>query len=129
MANRTEWKEVVKPLTKRTLWDVCLFVSERTEKEVMKPIKLLGSECLNLEEKENFSPLLEETILTGVKTFDKLTYGKLKTERRFKYWFDKIIPNVIHKRSLNTGDLTTFRDLVYKIIENNKLSTTKAIGH
>lgn len=153
-ATRAEWKEVVKPTVKKTLWDVCLFLSERAEKEEIKPIKLLGNECLSsavfltlkknikkkgakveklrpstniseyLDDNDNFSPLLEEVTLTGVKTFEELTLGKLETERRFKYWIDKIIPNVIFKRPLDTGDLITFRDLVNRIIENNKLGTT-----
>ncbi|MDC6367220.1 hypothetical protein [Flagellimonas amphidinii] len=153
-ANRVEWKEVVKPTTEKTLWDVCLFISERAEKEEVKPIKLLGNECLSsavfltlkknlkikganvdnlrpstniseyLDNNDNFSPLLEEATLTGVRTFEELTYGKLETERRFKYWIDKIIPNVIYKRPLKTGNLVTFGDLVNRIIENNKLGTT-----
>ena len=153
-AKRAEWKEVVKPITEKTLWDVCLFISKRAEKEIIKPVKLLGNECLSsaafltlkknlkikganvdnlspstniseyLNNNHNFSPLLEEATLTGVRTFDKLTYGKLETERRFKYWIDKIIPNAIYKRPLKTGDLITFRDLVNSIIENNKLGTT-----
>jgi len=153
-AKRAEWKEVVKPITEKTLWDVCLFISKRAEKEIIKPVKLLENECLSsavfltlkknlkikganvdnlspstniseyLNNNDNFSPLLEEATLTGVRTFDELTYGKLETERRFKYWIDKIIPNVIYKRPLKTGDLITFRDLVNSIIENNKLGTT-----
>jgi hypothetical protein len=157
VAKKDEWKRVVKPLTKKTLFDVCIFISERAEKEIIKPIKILGRECLtsaifltlkkNLKRKGanvkelkpstniseylndygNFSPLLEEATLSGVKTFDELTYGKLETERKFKYWIDKLIPNIIYRRPLYTGDLITFRDLVNKIIENSKLGTTTCI--
>ncbi len=153
-AKSAEWKEIVKPITEKTLWDVCLFISKRAEKKRIKPMKLLGNECLSsavfltlkknlktkgarvdnlrpstniseyLDNNDNFSPLLEEATLTGVRTFDKLTYGKLETEGRFKYWIDKILPNVIYKRPLKTGSLVTFRDLVNRIIENNKLGTT-----
>lgn len=150
-ATRKEWERVVKPVREKTLWEVCLFISINANKEIIKPIKLLGKECLSsavfltlkknlkakganvenlrpstniseyLDNKDNFSPLLEEVTLTGVRTFDELTYGKLETKRRFKYWIGKLVANVIKKQPLDTGNLITFRDLVNKIIENNKL--------
>lgn len=157
-AKRKEWEEVVHPTTKKTLWDVCLFISNRAEKELINPIKLLGNECLSsavfltlkknlkakgvntgnlrpstnisefLDDKHNFSPLIEEVTRTGVRTFNNLTYGKLETERRFKYWIDKIIPNIICKQTLKTGELINFRDLVRTIIEGNKLGTINSLN-
>lgn len=53
--------------------------------------------------------------------FDKLEYEKIKSERRYKYWIDKVVSNLIYKRSLTAGEVITFRDLVQKIIENKKL--------
>lgn len=149
-AKRKEWKEVVTPESKRTLWDVCLFISEKAQKEIINPVRLLGNDCLSsavfltlkknmkrkganvdglrpstnisrfLDDDRNFSPLVEEATLTGGKTFETLTYGKVKTERRLKYWIDAFIPNVVFKTSLITGELVTFRDLVNRIMENEK---------
>lgn len=151
---REKWKTILKPEDKQTLGDLCDFLSTVAKKEIIKPVKRLGSECLsaaifltlkrNLKNKgvnvsdlrpstkivefldinENFSPLIEEVTLTGVKTFEKVEYGKLETERRFKYWIDKIFPNWVHRRPILTGDIYTFRDLVEKIMENEKLGIT-----
>lgn len=151
-----QWKTVLNPDDKQTLGNLCDFLSTVAEKEVIKPVKRLGKECLsatifltlkkNLKNKEvdvanlkpstkiaeflstyeNFSPLVEEVTLTGVKTFEKFEYGILQTERRFKYWIDKIFPNWVYKRPIHTGDIQTFRDLVEKIMENEKLGITSA---
>ncbi len=148
------WKTILNPDDKQTLGDLCDFLSTMAEKEIIKPVKRLGAECLSaavfltlkrnlrskgvnvrdlrpstkieefLEINENFSPLMEEVTLTGVKTFDKLEYGKLQTERRFKYWIDKIFPNWVYKRPIYSGDIQTFRDLIEKIIDNEKLGKT-----
>jgi hypothetical protein len=149
-----KWKTILNPDDKQTLGDLCDFLSTVAEKEIIKPIKRLGGECLsaaifltlkrNLKNKgvnvkdlrpstsieefldinENFSPLMEEVTLTGVKTFDKLEYGKLQTERRFKFWIDKIFPKWVYKRPIKTGDIHTFRDLVEKIMDDEKLGIT-----
>lgn len=146
-----EWDLVLNPDEKRTLGQLCDFLSTVARKESVKPIKRLGDECLSaaifltlkrnlmqkgvnvtdlrpstniqefLEVNKNFSPLMEEVTLTGVKTFDKLTYGKLQTERRFEYWIDKIFPSWVYRRPIHTGNLLTFRDLVEKIMDNEKL--------
>jgi hypothetical protein len=153
---RKKWDTVLNPGDKQTLGDLCDFLSTVAEKEIVKPLKRLGAECLsaaifltlkrNLKNKgvnvsdlrpstnievfldinDNFSPLIEEVTLTGVKTFDKLEYGKLQTERRFKYWIDKIFPNwVVYRRPIHTSDIQTFRDLVERIMENEKLGITE----
>jgi hypothetical protein len=151
---QSKWKKILNPDDKQTLGDLCNFLSTVAEKEIVKPIKRLGRECLsaaiflmlkrNLKSKgvnvtdlrpstkiqefldinENFSPLMEEVTLTGVKTFDTLEYGKLETERRFKYWIDKIFPNWVYRRPLYTGNIQTFRDLVERIMKNEKLNTS-----
>lgn len=143
------WKKVLVPEDERTLGDLCDFLSTVAEKEIVEPVTRLGKECLsaaifltlkkNLKSKgvdvsqlmpstdlapflaDNFSPLMEEITLTGVKTFDTLSYGELQTESRFKYWIDKILPHIIYKRPLNIGQIKTFRDLVERIMDNEKL--------
>lgn len=152
-----KWNAILEPDDKQTLGDLCDFLSSVAEKEIVKPVRRLGAECLsaaifltlkrNLKNKgvnvtelrpstqieefldinENFSPLLEEVTLTGVKTFDKIEYGKLQTEKRFKYWIDRIFPNWVYRRPLHTGDIQTFRDLVEKIMDNEKLGTTRTL--
>jgi hypothetical protein len=149
-----EWKGILNPDDKKTLGDVCDFLSTKAKKEIIKPIKRLGAECLtaaifltlkrNLKNKgadvtglkpstrieqflsstKNFSPLMEESTLTGVKIFDAIEYGELSKERRFKYWTDCMFLNWIYKKSLKTGSVQTFRDLVEKIIDNQKLGVT-----
>lgn len=149
--SRKTWKTILNPEDKQTLGDLCDFLSTIAQKEIIHPVKRLGVDCLSaaifltlkrnlknkgvnvvdlkpstrigefLEIDKNFSPLIEEVTLTGVKTFDKIEYGKLQTERRFKYWFDKILPNWVYRRPIQTGNITTFRDLVEKIIDNEKL--------
>lgn len=148
------WKSILSPDDTQTLGDLCDFLSTVAKKEIVKPTKRLGAECLSaaifltlkrnlkikgvnvadlrpstkieefLDNNQNFSPLIEEVTLTGFKTFDKLEYGKLRKERRLKYWIDKIFPNWVYRRPLNTGDIQTFRDLVERIMDNEKLGIT-----
>jgi hypothetical protein len=143
------WKKVLTPEDERTLGGLCDFISTVAEKEIVVPVKRLGKECLsaavfltlkkNLKSKgvdvsqlmpstdlapflyENFSPLIEEITLTGVKTFESLSYGELQSTSRLKYWIDKILPHIIYKKPINTGKLKTFRDLVERIMENQTL--------
>lgn len=152
--SRKTWKTILNPDDKQTLGDLCDFLSTIAQKEIIKPVKRLGIDCLsaaifltlkrNLKDKgvdvvdlkpsteiegfleidKNFSPLMEAVTLTGVKTFDKIEYGKLQTERRFKYWIDKIFPNWVYRRPIQTSNIKTFRDLVKKIMDNEKLGIT-----
>jgi len=150
-----KWNSILNPENKKTLGDLCDFLAATAEKETINPIKILGNECLsaatfitlknNLRNKgvdvgdlrpstkikdfldvyENFSPLIEEVTLTGVRVFDKLEYEKLEPQRRYKYWIDQILPNYIYKEgSITAGEVETFRDLIQKIIENKKLGET-----
>ncbi|MDL2141139.1 hypothetical protein QQY79_01290 [Flavobacterium tructae] len=150
-----KWDSILNPEKKKTLGDLCDFLSTTAEKEIINPIKILGNECLsaatfialkrNLKDKgvdvadlrpstkikdfldvyENFSPLMEEVTLTGVRVFDKLEYEKQKPQRRYKYWIDQILPIYVYKKSsVTTGEIETFRDLIQKIVENEKLGVT-----
>ncbi|MEN2486252.1 hypothetical protein AAYQ05_00505 [Flavobacterium sp. B11] len=147
-----KWNSILNPEDKRTLGELCDFIAKVAEKEIINPIKILGDECLsaavfitlknNLRNKgvdvgdlgpstkikdfldvyENFSPLIEEVTLTGVRVFDKLEYEKLERQRRYKYWIGKILPSYIcTEGSVTAGKVETFRDLIQKIIENKKL--------
>lgn len=147
-----KWNSILNPENKKTLGDLCDFLAVTAKKEIINPIKILGDECLsaatfitlknNLRNKgvdvvnlrpstkikdfldvyENFSPLIEEVTLTGVKVFDKLEYEKLKPQRRYKYWIDQILPSYIYnEETIAAGEIETFRDLIQKIIENKKL--------
>jgi len=157
--SKEEWKLILTPETKKTIWDVCQFLAKMAIKEKVRPVKILGQECLSaavfltlkknlqkkgvdvsglkpstlisefLEEDKNYSPLIEEATLTGVRTFDKLEFGQLKTERILKYFVDRFFPNLIYKRPIETGKVKTFRDLVERIIENKELGTTTAKKH
>jgi len=145
------WKTILNPEDKKTLGELCDFLATVAIKEIAKPIKILGSECLtasifktlkrNLQNKgvdvtnlkpstkiedflivdDNFSPLVEEATLTGMQIFEKLEYGKSYSERRFQYWIDRIFPSLIYKRSIKSTNIETFKDLVEKIVENRKL--------
>lgn len=148
------WDTILNPDDKRTLGNLCDFLSTVAKKEIVNPIKIFGSECLasavfitlkrNLKNKgvnvanlkpstkiedfldinDNFSPLIEEVTLTGLRIFDTLEYKKLEKERRSKYWIDKIFPTWIYKSTISAGQIETFRDLVEKIVENKKLGIT-----
>ncbi|MNY63814.1 hypothetical protein D3C86_2008310 [compost metagenome] len=61
--------------------------------------------------------------MTGVKTFSKLEYGELQIEKRLKYWIDKFFPHWVYKRPVLSGNIETFRDLVERILENEKLGS------
>ena len=149
-ASKNEWKKVLTPEDTKTLFDLCEFIAEKAEKTVFNPVKRFGNECLtaaifltikmNLKKKgvdtselmpstsiehflmvdDNFSPLIEEVTLTGVRVFDKIEFGERTTERRFKYWIDNVFPHITYKRPLKTGNIKTFRDLVETIALNLK---------
>ena len=150
---RKNWKTILE--SENTLGNLCDFLSTVAKKEIHKPITILGKECLsasifltlknNLKNKgvnvenlkpstniaefidinKNFSPVMEEATITGVETFKEIKLGRLETDRRYKYWIDKIFPHWVYKRPLSTGEIKTFRDLVEKIMENKKLGITQ----
>lgn len=44
-ASRETWKEILEPEDQRTLGDLCRFVSDMVEREVIEPIKIMGNYC------------------------------------------------------------------------------------
>jgi len=143
-ATTSEWEQVLTPPGKRTLNDVCSFISKKYSTDEIKPIKLLGQECLSaaifLTLKKNlkrrgvnvddlkpsssvtpyidkyFSQMLEQaTILAkGEKVFDSF-----KTIRKKSGFWNYI--NIFDKDryTFPNGGVDTFRDLTLKIIEAN----------
>jgi hypothetical protein len=143
---RQEWRNVFNPDDEKTIGDICELISKHAMIKEIEPIKILGSECLsasifltlkkNLKSKgvnvnelkpsseispyliKYFGAMIQVVGLTGVKVFDKLDYNVTKKERIVKYFWDKYIPR--YKREFDTGDIVTFRDLVFKILNNKK---------
>jgi len=143
-ATISEWEQVLTPAGKRTLNDVCSFISKKYSTEEIKPIKLLGKECLSaaifLTLKKNLqrrgvevndlkpsssvtpyidkysSQMLEQaTILAkGEKVFDSFKPIRKKTG----FWN---YINIFDKDryTFPNGGIDTFRDLTLKIIEVN----------
>lgn len=139
-----EWEDVLTPPNKRTLNDVCSFISKKYSTDEIKPIKLLGQECLSaaifLTLKKNlkrrgvnvddlkpssnvepyidkyFSQMVEQaTILAkGEKVFDSF-----KAIRRKSGFWNYI--NIFDKSryTFPNGGVDTFRDLTLKIIQVN----------
>lgn len=144
--SRQDWRNVFNPADERTIGDVCDLISKHAMIDEVLPIKILGSDCLsasifltlkkNLKSKgvnvtelkpsseispylvKYFGAMIQVIGLMGVKVFDKLDYNVTKKERIVKYFWDKFIPR--YKRVFDTGDIVTFRDLVFKILNNKK---------
>jgi len=139
-----EWKAVLVPPSKRTLKDVCELISKCATYQDIKPIKLLGQECLSsavfltlkkyLENRQvdvsnlrpstlvvpylenHFSEMIEQVniIANGKRVFDKLELKQKKAGfLNYISLFDK------DRYTFLTGNINTFRDLVFKIIEVN----------
>jgi hypothetical protein len=139
-----EWKLVLMPSSDRALKDVCMLISRHSTQQDIKPVKLLGQKCMSsavfrtlkkyLQRRgvdvsdlrpstsitpyfeKHFSQMLEQTtiISNGNKLFDQLEL------RRKKAGFINYI-NIFDKDRYTflTGDIKTFRELTFKIIEVN----------
>ncbi len=146
----TVWKQVLTPSDDKTIGDLCDFLSTVAYKEIVAPVKRLGTDCLsaavfftlkkNLESRgvdvsqlkpstpfepflrQNYEQLLMEITLTGVRTLDTLTFGELQTKNLLKKWVNLLLPNVFFKEPFNTGDIHTFRDLVERIMVGEVLA-------
>jgi hypothetical protein len=139
-----EWDLVLTPSSDRTLNDVCQLIAKYSADQEIKPIKLLGQECLSsavfrtlkkyLQRtgidvsdlrpstsitpffEKHFSEMLGQTtiISKGNKLFDQF-----ELQRKKKGFLNYI--NIFDKDRYTflTGDIKTFRDLTLKIIEVN----------
>ncbi len=148
-----EWQNVLTPSHERTLNDVCNFISKSTSTTEIKPINLLGQECLSaavflvlkkhlkrrdvdvadLRPSSSITPYLEKyfsqmleqiTIISkGEKVFDNLKIKRKKTGiLNYINIFDK------NRYTFITGDIQTFRDLTFKIIQSNNCNETIKIN-
>mgnify|MGYP003607266031 CR=1 FL=1 len=139
----TKWEQTLTPSRKRTLRDVCKLIAENCEYQDIKPITILGKECLsasvfltlkkylkrrnvdvsNIKPSSLIAPYLEKyysemleqigIISKGSKIFEEFDY---KPTRKLKP-LERL--NIFDKSrySFQTGEILTFRDLTMKIIE------------
>jgi hypothetical protein len=137
------WMEAVEPEEKRTLWDMCVFIAQHARKEIIRPIRLFGRDCLGaavfLTLKKNLSatgidvddlrpstPLrglldarrfpcvLAEIVMAGTRTFEVL---KLKLRSDISFW-RKMNLFARDRYYVDTGSIRTFGDLAKKIAES-----------
>lgn len=69
------WNSVLNPDDKRTLGDLCAFIAKVAEKEVVNPIKILGTECFSA---STFLTLKRNLKNKGVDVTNLLLQQKLK---------------------------------------------------
>ncbi|MGA2679334.1 MAG: hypothetical protein ABSF37_08545 [Sedimentisphaerales bacterium] len=134
----SDWRNAILPEKKKTVWDLCVFVSQHAKKEVICPTKLLGRESLsaavfltlkkNLSQRgidvkdlrpstalnsfisrQNFPRVLTEIILMGVRTFDSL---ESRLRKDISFWQRFKFSNLYY---IDTGAIKTFGDLAKKI--------------
>jgi hypothetical protein len=132
------WEKAILPEKKKTIWDLCVFISQHAQKEIICPVKRLGGECLsaavfltlkkNLSQrgidvkdlrpstvlssfisKQNFPWVLTEIILMGVRTFESL---EPRSRKDLSFW-QRI--KGLNLDYIDTGSIKTFGDLSKKI--------------
>lgn len=130
-----EWRSSFEPEDKKTISDICQLIALYAIKTQTEAKRILGANCLtasvflDLKERLNskgvnvtelrpsskiasylekyFSPMIEELTQTGVRIFDKIEARRSR----------------VVNTELLTGDVVTFRDVVNRICEGNKLSS------
>jgi hypothetical protein len=144
-ATEDKWKSVLTPSSTKTLKDVCELISKHSSKQDIRPLKLLGQECLSsavfrtlikylsqrqvdvseIKPSTSLTPYLEKYFSEMVEQTTIISNGKkvfeqFDTKRKKKGFFNYI--NIFDKDRYTflTGDIKTFRDLTLKIIEVNK---------
>ena len=71
---------------------------------------------------KHFGPVMEEVLLTGTKVFDELTYSTAWSKKPNPNWFEKLFWPMKRVERMDTGTVKTFRDLVNRICESEKVS-------
>jgi len=144
-ATENKWKSVLTPSSTKTLKDVCELISKHSSKQDIRPLKLLGQECLSsavfrtlikylsqrqvdvseIKPSTSLTPYLEKYFSEMVEQTTIISNGKkvfeqFDTKRKKNGFFNYI--NIFDKDRYTflTGDIKTFRDLTLKIIEVNK---------
>ncbi|OGX86619.1 hypothetical protein [Hymenobacter glacialis] len=146
---KSEWQVCFEPDDVRTIMDVCNMIAYRATRHVYPKRRLLGQECLTasvfLGIKQNllrngvnvfdmrpsslvepyllkyFGPVMEEVLLTGTKVFDELSYSTTRVKRPNPNWFEKLFWPWKKVERMDTGTVKTFRDLVNRICESEKV--------
>ncbi len=146
---KSEWQLCFEPEDTRTIMDVCRMIASKAPRVTYTKRKLLGQECLTasvfLGFKKNllrngvnvsylrpsslvepylvkyFDRMMEEVLLTGATVFDELSYSVSRTLKPNPNWFDKIFRPSIRVERIDTGSVKTFRDLVNRICESDKI--------
>lgn len=137
------WTMVVEPEKQKTMWDLCEFIAQHATKEVIRPKRLFGQDCIDagifLTLKKNltargidgkdvrpstslrsflnhmtFRYFWAEILLTGARTFESL---KRNLRSDISFW-RKINIFARDRYYVDTGSIKTFGDLSKKIAEN-----------
>jgi hypothetical protein len=142
--SKTEWLEAVLPEKQKTVWNLCQLLASHARKPVLKPVKILGSECLSasiflslkkslgrqniniadlrpgtaistLTDNANFPKLIAEVSKFGVSLSDEVD---LKYRPGLNF-FQKINIFDPTRFYIDTGKIITFRDLVERILDKH----------
>ena len=142
---KEDWFKAILPEKKKTVWELCEFIAQHAKKEVVKPIKVFGIECLSASifralkrdllarglEVKNLRPSSPLSDFTDFQTFPKLVAEiskrgvsisdsvKLKHKKGLSFFQRNNIFNP-DRFYIDTGSLRTFRDLTQRILEVTK---------
>ena len=147
--SKSEWQVLFEPDDVRTIMDVCDMISDKASRLAYPKRKLMGQECLSasvfLGFKKNlmrngvnvfdmrpsslvepyllkyFAPVMEEILFTGTRIFDELNYSTTRIKKPNPNWFEKLFWQRKKVERMDTGNVKTFRDLVNRICESEKV--------
>ena len=139
---KEQWLRAISPETEKTVWELCLFISTHSKKEILYPIKVFGQECIKASvfyslkrnmseaglEVKDLKPSSSLSLFTNTKDFPKLVLAvskfgvsisdSFKSEVKKDISFFKKM-NLIDTERLfiNTGTTKNFKDLVLRIVK------------
>jgi hypothetical protein len=142
--SKTEWLEAVLPEKQKTVWDLCQLLASHARKPVLKPVKILGSECPSasiflslikslgrqniniadlrpgtaistLTDNANFPKLIAEVSKFGVSLSDEVDL-KYRPGLNFFQKMNIFDPTRFY---IDTGKIITFRDLIERILDKH----------